>query len=307
MKEKKKRAAAYCRVSTDLEMQEGSFLWQKKYYTELLKKLPGIELIEIYGDEGRSGRSIRRRPEFLRMIKDCEAGKIDLIYTKSISRFSRNLPDCVEAVRHLKELGIAVIFEKENINTMDSKGELLLHILATIAQEESNSIGQNVKWGIDKSHAAGKPTGKVAYGYRRIDQEGHWQIEETEARRVRYAFFQAADGACYRDIRVGLEQMEEREQTGVSWIKNRNRLPMLLKNVVYTGDYVTDTYYSAYSKNGHRYSRKNRGERDRFYLENHHDAIVDRELFEKVQAMIRLGLLRSDRKPYRKKKEHSGG
>ena len=290
---KRKRAAAYCRVSTDLEMQEGSFEWQKRHYTELLSGNPDVELVHVYGDEGCSGRYADRRPEFQQMLKDCEDGKIDVIYTKSISRFSRNLADCVTVIRRLKELGIPVIFEKESINSMDSQSELLFYILTIIAQEESNSISQNVKWGIDKRHAEGKPTGKVPYGYRRADADGHWRIEEAEARRVRYAFAQAARGASYQSIREGLDEMEKQEGTGVSWTRNRNRAPLLLRSVSYTGDYITDRYYTALSENGHRYSRRNRGERDQYYLENHHEGIVSKELFERVQTMIRLGLLNS--------------
>lgn len=290
---KRKRAAAYCRVSTGLDMQEGSFEWQKRYYTELLSGNPDVELVHVYGDEGYSGRYADSRPELKQMLRDCEDGKIDVIYTKSISRFSRSLADCASVICRLKELGIPVIFEKESINSMDSRSELLFHILTIIAQEESSSIGMNVKWGIEKRHAEGKPTGKVPYGYRRADNDGHWRIEESEARRVRYAFEQAARGASYQSIREGLDEMERQEETGVSWTRNRGRVPLLLRSVSYTGDYITDRYYSALSENGHRYSRRNRGERDRYYLENHHEGIVSRALFERVQTMIRLGLLHS--------------
>lgn len=232
-KVKRKHAAAYCRVSTDLEMQEGSFEWQKRYYTDLLSGKPDVELVHVYGDEGFSGRYADSRPEFQRMLLDCEDGKIDIIYTKSISRFSRNLSDCVTVIRRLKELRIPVIFEKESINSLDSQSELLFHILTIIAQEESNSISQNVKWGIEKRHAEGKPTGKVIYGYRRADTDGHWRIEESEARRIRYAFEQAATGASYQSIREGLDMMENQEKTGVSWTRNRSRVPTLLRNVAY--------------------------------------------------------------------------
>lgn len=292
--DKRKRAAAYCRVSTDLEMQEGSFEWQKRHYTELLAGDADVELVRVYGDEGVSGRYADRRPEFQRMLRDCEDGRIDVIYTKSISRFSRSLADCVTVIRRLKELGIPVIFEKEGINSLDGQSELLFHILTIVAQEESNSISQNMKWGIEKRHAQGRPTGRVSYGYRRADKEGHWRIEEAEARRVRYAFEQAARIASYQSIREGLDEMEKREGTGASWTRNRNRVPLLLRTVTYTGDYITDRYYTALGENGHRYSRCNRGERDQYYLENHHEGIVSWELFERVQTVIRLGLLNSN-------------
>lgn len=192
-----KRAAAYCRVSTDLEIQEGSFELQKRYYKELLSARRDVELVRIYGDEG-SGRSIRHRPEFSQMLSDCEAGQIDVIYTKSFSRFSRSLIDFVTVIRRLRELGIPVIFEKEGINSMDSQNELLMHILAIVAQEESKSIAENVKWSIEKRHSEGKPTGKVPYGYRRIDGNGHWSIEDGEADRVRLAFSRAKAARAIR-------------------------------------------------------------------------------------------------------------
>lgn len=139
------------------------------------------------------------------MIQDCEDGKIDVIYTKSISRFSRNMLDCVTVVRRLKELGIPVIFEKECINTVDRQSELFFHILAIIAEEESKSIGRNLKLGLLGLHDEDIPTGRVTYGYRRVNKAGEWRIEESEARRVRYAFDQAAKGVCYKDIRAGLD------------------------------------------------------------------------------------------------------
>lgn len=294
---KQKRAAAYCRVSTGMECQEGSYEIQKSYFTELLSNNPDEELVKVYADEG-SGRSTQGRPEFRQMIQDCVDGKIDIIYTKSISRFSRNMLDCVTVVRQLKELGIPVIFEKEGINTMDGQSELFFHILAIIAEEESKSIGENVRAGIAYLHDQGIPTGRVTYGFRRVNKQGEWRIEESEARRVRYAFDQAAKGVCYADIRACLDKMEDEENTGVSWSQNRNRLPNMLKNVAYMGDYWTDCYYTAYGKNGHRYSKRNRGERAQVHLEDHHEGIVSREQFERVQTMIQMGLLHSGRKKY---------
>lgn len=294
---KRKRAAAYCRVSTGMECQEGSYEIQKSYFTELLSNNPDEELVKVYADEG-SGRTTQRRPEFRQMIQDCMDGKIDIIYTKSISRFSRNMLDCVTVVRQLKELGIPVIFEKEGINTMDGQSELFFHILAIIAEEESKSIGENVRAGIAYLHDQGIPTGRVTYGFRRVNKQGEWRIEESEARRVRYAFDQAAKGVCYADIRACLDKMEDEENTGVSWSQNRNRLPNMLKNVAYMGDYWTDCYYTAYGKNGHRYSKRNRGERAQVHLEDHHEGIVSREQFERVQTMMQMGLLHSGRRKF---------
>ena len=292
-----KRAAAYCRVSTGMECQEGSYETQRSYFTERLSHSPDEKLIRVYADEG-SGRSTQRRPQFRQMLQDCEDGKIDIIYTKSVSRFSRNMLDCVTVVRRLKELGIAVIFEREGINTMEGQSELFFHILAIIAEQESKSIGENMKAGITYLHDEGIPTGHVTYGYRRVNKRGEWKIEESEARRVRYAFDMAAKGACYENIRAGLDEMESGENTGISWSKNRNRLPMLLKHVAYIGNYWTDCYYTTYGRNGSRYSKRNMGECAQVYLEGHHDPIVSKEQFDRVQTMMRMGLLHSGRRKF---------
>ena len=141
----------------------------------------------------------------------------------------------------------------------------------------------------------GIPTGRVTYGYRRVNNTGTWRIEESEARRVRYAFNQAAKGICYKDIRAGLDRMEMEENTGVSWSKNRKRLTALLRHMAYKGDYMTDCYYTTYGKNGKRYSKLNKGECIRIHLEDHHEPIVSREQFERVQTLIQMGLLDSGR------------
>lgn len=152
------RVAAYCRVSTEQDEQLNSFENQVNYYTEYITRNPQYEMAGIYADEGISGTSTRRRENFMRMIRDCEAGKIDLIITKSISRFARNTQDCLNYSRKLKELGIGVLFEKEAINTMDSTGELLFTILSSLAQDESRSISENCTWGQRKRFADGKVT-----------------------------------------------------------------------------------------------------------------------------------------------------
>ena len=134
-------------MSTDQEEQLSSYENQVRYYTELITRNPDYELVDIYADEGISGTNTKKRDDFNRMIADCRAGKIDLIITKSISRFARNTLDCLNYVRELKDLGIGIIFEKENINTLDAKGEVLLTILSSLAQDESRSISENCTWG----------------------------------------------------------------------------------------------------------------------------------------------------------------
>lgn len=142
--------AAYCRVSTDQEEQLSSYENQVNYYTNYIMNHPNYELIGVYADEGITGTSTKKRENFKKMIADCEAGKIDRIIVKSISRFARNTLDCLNYVRRLKELGIGVTFEKENIDTLDAKGEVLLTILSSLAQDESRSISENSTWGIRK-------------------------------------------------------------------------------------------------------------------------------------------------------------
>lgn len=284
-----RRVAVYCRVSTATEMQEGSFAMQKAAYTRQIAESPEMELVEIYGDYGKSGRFVQTRPEFQRMIRDCEAGKIDVILTKSISRFARNLADCMENIQKLRHMGIPVIFEENHMNTMDSSSELLLCILASIAQEESNSISQNILWAYEQRNARGETSCRISYGYRREDGGSGWRVEPSEAMRVRYAFEKASVCTCYREILQGLNAMEEQEQTGVKW--SRKRLGYLLSNVCYIGDYLTGKSYRA---GGHK-QRKNKGERDQYYLEGHHEAIVDRAMFQRVQQVKSAGLLHSYR------------
>ncbi|WP_338032637.1 recombinase family protein [Clostridium novyi] len=144
----KKRMAAYCRVSTDQAEQLSSYEAQVNYYTNFINNSPKYEMVKVYADEGISGTNTKKREQFNEMIRDCKAGKIDVIITKSISRFARNTLDCLNYVRTLKELGIGVIFEKENIKTLDAKGEVLISILASLAQDESRSISENSTWGI---------------------------------------------------------------------------------------------------------------------------------------------------------------
>ena len=144
----KLRVAAYCRVSTDRDEQESSYEAQVEHYTEFIDRNPEWQLAGIYADDGISGTNTKKREEFNRMIEDCMASKIDMVITKSISRFARNTLDCLKYIRQLKEKNISVYFEKENINTMDAKGEVLLTIMASLAQQESQSLSQNVKLGL---------------------------------------------------------------------------------------------------------------------------------------------------------------
>lgn len=289
-----KRAAVYCRVSTGSDLQEGSFEIQRDAYLKMIGESGEMILAGVYGDQGKSGRSMDGRTAFQQMLHDCETGKIDVILTKSISRFARNMADCVDTVRRLKTMGIPVIFEREGINTLDERSELLLGILAAIAQEESRSISQNICWAHDRRNAAGDPFGRMPYGYRRDKVKRCWTIFEPEAERIRYAFDKAAEGCCYQEIRQGLNDMERRDGTGMAW--SQARLGKTYANVCYKGDYLTNKTV-AVDRQGRRWVR-NEGIRDQYYLLDHHEAIVDREVFDHVQLLVERHLLFSNRKRY---------
>ena len=287
-----KHVAVYCRVSTLLEVQDSSFETQRDAYIQMIGSRNDLVLAGVYGDHGKSGTSIKRRSEFQRMLRDCEDGKIDIVMTKSISRFARNLRDCLTTIDHLKQLGLPVLFEKEGINTMDNKSELLLNILAIIAEEESISIGQNMRWAYERRNAAGDPFHKAPYGYRRDKKTNRWYIHESEARRVRYAFQSAGRGACYQEILKGLNAMEQEEDTGLVW--ENNRLTTLLRHEAYIGDVLTNKSYCP----ARHVQVANRGERDQYYIESHHEPVIDRETFDRVQELVKRKLLWTVRKRF---------
>ena len=280
----KLRVAAYCRVSTDLEEQEGSFETQVCHYREKIGRSPDMELVGIYGDKGRSGLKASRRPELQRLLRDCRAGKIDLILTKSISRFARSMADCVELIRRLREWRVTVFFEREGLRTDDRKIDLIISILAAMAQEESHSISQNMIRCHEQHASEGRPCGRVAYGYARAD-DGSWQIRPAEAYRVRTAFRMAAEGRSYPEILTALNSIERQEGSGVIWLQKR--VKYLLRNVAYQGDYYS--HATVCLTPGHQVV--NRGYRDRYYIEEHHEPLVSRAMFARVQRMIEGGLL----------------
>ncbi|MDD3409206.1 MAG: recombinase family protein [Eubacteriales bacterium] len=284
------RVAAYCRVSTVQEEQADSYETQCEYYRRLIDADPKLTLVDVYGDHGLSGLSTTRRPEFLRMMKDCMDGKVDLIMTKSISRFARNLADCVDCVRALKEKGIPVSFEQEGVDSMDSGCEFILSVLATLAQEEVNNLSQNIRWSLEHRNASGNPARKARYGYRRVmDEKGKkgWEIDEPEAERVRLAFRLAAKGESYQRMIAALNSMEMRKGSAVRWTQLRVR--EMLKSETYIGDILTNKAF----KPDYLSPRvvKNTGQRTQYYVEGHHEPIVDRETFEKVGALIRQNVL----------------
>lgn len=281
----KQRVAAYCRVSTLMDVQDTSYETQREAYLALIQSTPEYQLVDIYGDHGKSGKYMKSRPELQRLLKDCEDGKVDLILTKSISRFARNMKECVATVRHLQELGVAIYFEKEGINSTDTRCELLLSILASIAQEESNSIGQNAKWTRDKYAKAGRPMVLRPYGFKKKGTE--WVIEESQAKRVRLAFDMADRLCTYTEIRTALAELEASEGCKKRW--GQNELNRLFKTVAYKGDYLTNTTIPSPTASHGRV--RNRGEHEQYYLEYHHTPIVPRAQFDRVQTYMAEHLL----------------
>lgn len=187
--------AAYCRVSTDQDEQLSSYENQVSYYRDYILKHEDYELVDIYADEGISATNTKKREAFNRLIQDCRAGKVDRILVKSISRFARNTLDCIKYVRELKELGIGVTFEKENIDSLDSKGEVLLTILSSLAQDESRSISENATWGIRKKFERGEVRVNTTkfMGYDK-DENGKLVINPEQAEVVKHIYHQFLKG-----------------------------------------------------------------------------------------------------------------
>ncbi|MCD8395895.1 MAG: recombinase family protein [Lachnospiraceae bacterium] len=289
----KTRVAAYCRVSTMTDEQEGSIETQKQAYEKIIHENPDYELAGIYADRGISGGSTKKRVQFQKMMQDCRDGKVDLVLTKSISRFARNLADTLECIRELKELGIPVHFDREGIDTMDPSSDMLLGMLAAVAQEEINNLSQNVKWAYEKSNAKGNPRSTASYGYRKyMDGETCvWKICEPEARRIRLAFEMAERGEVIWKIVRALQEMEDREGTGIIW--ERSRLRDYLRDEVYIGNRVTGKYVIADCLQ--KKLVKNRGDHPMYYLEGHHEALVKKEQFERVQENLKNGVNTSPR------------
>ena len=279
-----KRVAAYCRVSTDREEQEHSFETQKAMYTEMIMMKPTWQMAGIYADEGITGTVAKKRPGFMKMIEDCRKGKIDMIVTKSVSRFSRNNLDCLMYVRELKQLGIPIIFEKEGINTIQVSSELLLTLFGALSQAESESISMNVKLGIRQSLKNGNVrfSYKTFLGYRK-GVDGQPEIVPEQADIVRRIYNDFLAGATYLEIAKRLT--EENVPTmggGNRWFSER--IKSILKNEKYKGDallqktYITDPISKRV--------KKNNGELPMYYVENSHPAIVERRIFDRVQEEI---------------------
>lgn len=277
---RKLRVAAYARVSTGSEEQLLSLETQKAHYENLIKENAEWEYAGMFYDEGISGTKVGRRAGLLELLNQCEKGRIDRIITKSISRFARNTKDCLEMVRRLGELGITIYFEKENIDTGSMESELMLTILSGIAESESVSISENEKWSIQKRFRDGTFISvSTPYGY--VNADGEMAVVPEEAEVVRRIFKEALNGCGAYIIAKGLNADNIRTRKGKRW--SDAAVNGILANEKYIGDALFQKTYT--DKNFNRHA--NHGEIDMYYVEDHHEAIISREDFDKVQALVK--------------------
>lgn len=282
----KRKVAAYARVSTDHEDQQNSYEAQCDYYTTYIQGNNEWEFVGIYADEGISGTSTKRRDGFNNMVEDALAGKIGLILTKSVSRFARNTVDSLTTIRKLKEHGTEVYFEKENIWTFDSKGELLLTIMSSLAQEESRSISLNVTWGQRKRFADGKPTVPFGrfLGYDR-GEHGEMVINEGEANTVRIIYAEFLAGLSFTAIAKKLTNLGIKSPAGND-IWNSSTVKSILTNEKYKGCALLQKGYTADYLTKKRV--KNDGAVPQYYVEDSHPFIIEPAVFDRVQDLINI-------------------
>lgn len=278
----RRKVAGYARVSTDSEEQLTSYEAQVDYCTNYISRNPDWQFVEVYTDEGISATNTRHREGFNRMIADALDGKIDLIVTKSVSRFARNTVDSLTTIRNLKDHGVEVYFEKENIMTFDGKGELLLTIMSSLAQEESRSISDNVTWGQRKRFADGKvnmPYGQFL-GYRK-GENGTPEIDPEEAKTVRLIYSMFMDGKTVTAIARELTKRGVLTPRGrATW--RDTTVESILTNEKYKGDALLQKSFTVDSLS--KKIKKNEGEVPKYYVEDSHPAIIDRSEWELMQA-----------------------
>ena len=277
------RCAAYCRVSSDSEDQLNSFMAQTRYYSQVFKDSETEELIDIYADEGITGTCEDKRDEFQQMIKDCRRGKIDRIYTKSISRFARNTKDCLKNVRELKSLGITIFFEKENIDTANMTDEMMITIMGGLAQEESTSISQNMRWSVQKRMQNGTyKNATPPFGFKKAN--GDLDVDENQAAIVRQMFEWYVSGYGFQAIANKLNSMNiPSSKQSVLW--KADNVKYVLKNERYIGNamfqksYVTETLPHI--------KKRNYGEKQKYCVTGVNQQIVDKETFYAAQKLLK--------------------
>ena len=279
-----KRVCAYCRVSTDDVNQTSSYELQKNHYEDMIKEHQGWELVGIYADEGISGTSLKHRDEFNRMIEDCKAGKIDLIVTKSVSRFARNIVDCIAKVRELANMipQVGVFFETEHIYTLDNTSEMMLAVLSAAAQEESHTKSEIMNISIEQRFSRGIFLTPKLLGYD-VDEEGNLVINEEEAKTVRLCYYLFLNGFPTTEIAEILMQLKRKTKLGnTKW--SSGTIVSLLRNERYCGDVLSrKTFTPNYLD--HK-SKKNRHDRNQYRQTDHHEAIVDRDIYNAAQKML---------------------
>lgn len=277
---KLKRVAAYARVSSDKDPMGHSLSAQISYFNNLIQKHPDWTLVGIYADEGITGTHADR-PEFMRLLADCRAGKIDMICTKSITRFARNTVTLLETVRELKELGVDVFFEKENIHSTTGEGELMLTILASFAQEESRSASENQLWRVQKNFKEGKPWNCTMLGYR--NENGQLIVVPEEAVIVRTVFRMYLEGCGTRVIAKHLNDNHILARRGNEW--HEHTVFRVLNNYAYTGNLLLQQTYAENYLTKKRVP--NEGQLPKYHVENAHEPIVDLDTFMEVQEEIK--------------------
>lgn len=280
---KKLRVAAYARVSSDSDDQINSYAAQTSYYTTLIKGKEDWSLVDVYADAGITGTSAEMRPDFQRLLADCRRGQVDRVITKSISRFARNTKECLTAIRELKSLGISVYFEEQRIDTAVATGEMLTAVFAGLAQEESQSISQNMRWSYQKRMQNGTYVPcTLPYGYRRID--GQFKVYEPEAAIVRRIFAEYLSGDNSELIAHRLRAEELPGKYGVvEWSPSSVRY--ILTNEKYIGDAMWQKFYTTDTL-PYQHPR-NRGERNSYYAEDIHEPIISREDFQAAQELLK--------------------
>lgn len=276
------KVAVYCRVSTDNLNQAGSYELQIQSYKEYVSSHPEWELVEIYADDGISGTSTKHRMAFNKMIEDCKAGKIEMIITKSISRFARNVVDCVSIVRSFKSLTppVAVLFEDVNINTLTQTGELLMVVMAALAQGESEAKSASVKWGFRRRFEAGIPKISPLYGFEKDGRNLY--VNETEAAVVRLIFQMFDDGYSIPDICMVLNSRSILSPKGVRW--SYSTVKNILHNEKYCGDVIMQKTVCV-DMFSHR-SVPNTGQAGKYKMEDYHAPIVEKGQWERIQKRL---------------------
>ena len=295
LSEKKMKVAAYCRVSTELEEQDSSYEAQVEYYTSKISENENWKNAGIYADDGKSGTNTKKRADFNAMIQDALAGKIDMILTKSVSRFARNTVDSLVTIRKLKEKNVAVVFEKEGINTLEGTGEILITILSSLAQEESRNISENIRWGVVRKFEKGKVIVNCTkfMGYTK-NEDGDLVIVPEEAEIVKLIFRLYLEGYSTGKIAKHLEEQGIKTATGQDkW--HSTVIDKMLRNEKYMGDALLQKTYTVDFMTKKKV--KNTGLVPQYYVEDDHEAIIPKELFYRVQEEMMQGGCHPEEEP----------